>query len=96
MTDYWKCPNCNTLAPHNQSHVCGGCPPQKMKATYSTFLPAIPTAVVTLTCGKCDYQYIIMDRMSGGADWSYLAQADFCPRCGDGHKTNYAGAEVHE
>jgi len=66
-----------------------------MKNTYSDFLPAICTQVVILTCENCHRRFIIMDD-SGDDTWAYLAQADFCPRCGHGHKTDYAGRPLKE
>lgn len=65
-----------------------------MKVFYSAFLPAIPTSVPAVTCDNCGHQFIIMNRLVG--EWSYLAAPDFCPRCGYGHKTDYAGAKVEE
>lgn len=45
-------------------------------------------------CEKCHWQFIIQDRENDGLEWDILEQADFCPRCGNGCKTDYTGVRV--
>lgn len=67
-----------------------------MKISFSNFLPAIDRSIPVLTCEHCGYQFIIMNRERPPRDWSYLADPDFCPRCGYGHKTDYLGLPLKE